>query len=97
MKEAQGGQYWSLYTWKHRQSSSVIGDPNRITRQARVLPSILKCYIGQVENFYLLICGVNTGCLREEEQEEEERNRGRCAKKRGRKFQRKKGERKRKK
>lgn len=54
------GQYEDIYTWKHRQPSSVIGDPNRITRQARILPSIFKSYIGQVENFYLLICGVNT-------------------------------------
>lgn len=42
----------------------MIGDPNRITRQARILPSIFKSYIGQVENLYLLICGVNTCGLR---------------------------------
>lgn len=60
-----------VYTWKHRQPSSVIGDPNRITRQARILPSIFKCYIGQVENFYLLICGVNTCSLEEEEEKRE--------------------------
>lgn len=60
-----------VYTWKHRQPSSVIGDPNRITRQASILPSIFKCYIGQVENFYLLICGVNTCSLEEEEEKRE--------------------------
>lgn len=62
-----------VYTWKHRQPSSVIGDPNRITRQARILPSIFKCYIGQVENFYLLICGVNTCSLEEEEKRRRKR------------------------
>lgn len=59
-EKGKRGQCTSVYTWKHRQPSSVIGDPNRITRQARILPSIFKCNIGQVENFYLLICGVNT-------------------------------------
>lgn len=54
------GQNESISTWKHRQPSSVIGDPNRITRQARILPSIFKSNIGQVENLYLLICGINT-------------------------------------
>lgn len=66
----------SVYTWKHRQPSSVIGDPNRITRQARILPSIFKCYIGQVENFYLLICGVNTCGLGEMENRKEEEKGG---------------------
>lgn len=59
-------QNTSVYTWKHRQPSSVIGEPNRITRQACILPSIFKCYIGQVENFYLLICSVNTCGLGED-------------------------------
>lgn len=76
MREREKGnrrQYMGVYTWKHRQPSSVIGDPNRITRQARILPSIFKCYIGQVENFYLLICGVNTCGLEEEEKKRRKR------------------------
>ena len=61
-----------VYTWKHRQPSSVIGDPNRITSQARILPSILQSYIGQEEDFNLLIRGVNTCGLGEGEEDEEE-------------------------
>lgn len=59
-KKTMSEQNESISTWKHRQPSSVIGDPNRITRQARILPTIFKSNIGQVENFYLLICGINT-------------------------------------
>lgn len=89
-RKGEEGKYMSVYTWKHRQPSSVKGDPNRITRQARILPSIFKCYIGQVENFYLLICGVNTcglGRRRREgsggggEEKREGRKRGQVTKK----------------
>lgn len=70
----------SVYTWKHRQPSSVIGDPNRISRQARILPSILVSDIGEVEDFNLLVRGVNTCGLggiggRVEDDEKEERKR----------------------
>lgn len=88
------GQYENIYTWKHRQPSSVIGDPNRITRQARILPSIFKSYIGQVENFYLLICGVNTCGLGRGRRRRKKRNKGGGGKEEGRngdeKSQRKK-------
>lgn len=60
INKTKSGQNESISTWKHRQPSSVKGDPNRITRQARILPSIFKSNIGQVENLYLLICSVNT-------------------------------------
>lgn len=83
--EKRERQYTSVYTWKHRQHSSVIGEPNRITRQARILPSIFKCYIGQVENFYLLICGVNT-CSLGGEKRRKQKPRGGGGSKRGSKV-----------
>lgn len=39
------------------------GYPDRITRQARVLPSILKSYIPNIENLNFLVRGIDTGSL----------------------------------
>lgn len=61
-----------MYTWKHRQPSSVIGDPNRVTRQACILARILESYIRQVEHLDLFVCSVHTCRLRETAGEEED-------------------------
>lgn len=52
-----------MYTWQNCQPCSVKGYPNRITRQACILPSILKSYIPYIENLNLFVRGVNTGGL----------------------------------
>lgn len=61
-----------MYTWKHRQPSSVIGDPNRVTRQACILARILESYIRQVEHLDLFVRSVHTCRLRETAGEEED-------------------------
>lgn len=62
-----------VYTWKHRQPSSVIGDPNRVTRQACILARILESYIRQVEHLDLFVRSVHTCRLRETEEETQEK------------------------
>ncbi len=62
-----------MYTWKHRQPSSVIGDPNRVTRQARILARILESYIRQVEHLDLFVRSVHTCRLRETKEETQEK------------------------
>lgn len=54
-----------VYTWKNRQPSSVKGDPNRVTRQARIFTSVLESNVGQEEDLDLFIRGVYTCRLRE--------------------------------
>lgn len=49
------------------------GYPNRITRQARILPSILKSYIPDIENLNLFVRGINTGGLENREAREKAR------------------------
>ena len=50
-------------TFNNSQPGRVIGDPNRISRQAGVLPSVIKRHISQVEDFHFLVCGVKAGGL----------------------------------
>lgn len=64
-----------MYTWKNRQPSRVIGDPNRVTRQARIFTSVTESNVGQEEDLNLFIRGVYTRRLREgEERGRKERN-----------------------
>lgn len=53
----------AVYTWQNCQPCRMKGYPDRITRQARVLPSILKSYIPNIENLDFLVRGIDTGSL----------------------------------
>lgn len=51
--QPRGKKPWrrrAVYTWQNCQPCRVKGYPNRITRQARIFPSILKSYIPNIEN-----------------------------------------------
>lgn len=63
----------AVYTWQNCQPCSVKGYPNRITRQACILPSILKSYIPNIENLNLFVRGVNTGSLKKNKREAREK------------------------
>lgn len=58
----------AVYTWQNCQPCSVKGYPNRITRQACILPSILKSYIPYIENLNFFVRGVNTGSLKKKQE-----------------------------
>lgn len=63
--EKKRKNHWkkAVYTWQNCQPCSVKGYPNRITRQACILPSILKSYIPYIENLNFFVRSVNTGSL----------------------------------
>lgn len=63
----------AVYTWQDCQPCRVKGYPNRITRQARIFPSILKSYIPNIENLNLSVRGINTGGLENREAREKAR------------------------
>lgn len=65
----------AVYTWQNCQPCSVKGYPNRITRQACILPSILKSYIPYIENLNFFVRGVNTGSLKKNKREAREKAR----------------------
>lgn len=79
-------------TWKHRQPSSVIGDPNRVTRQACILARILESYIRQVEHLDLFVRSVHTCRLRETEEETQEKRKMEMLEVEGRKKKRNKSD-----
>lgn len=62
-----------MYTWQNCQPCSVKGYPNRITRQACILPSILKSYIPNIENLNFFVRGVNTGSLKKKTRGKQEK------------------------
>lgn len=45
----------------------MMGDPDRIARQASIYPSILKGHIPQLEHLHLLVGGVEASRLEENE------------------------------
>lgn len=63
----------AVYTWQNCQPCSVKGYPNRITRQACILPSILKSYIPYIENLNFFVRGVNTGSLKKNKRGKQEK------------------------
>lgn len=50
-------------TFKHGQPCRVMRVPNRIPRQAGILPSVLKRDISQLEDFHFLVGGVKASGL----------------------------------
>lgn len=76
INQEKGKKPWrerAVYTWKNCQPCRVKGYPNRITRQARIFPSILKSYIPNIENLNLFVRGINTGGLENREAREKAR------------------------
>lgn len=76
-REKKRKNHWkrAVYTWQNCQPCSVKGYPNRITRQACILPSILKSYIPYIENLNFFVRGVNTGSLEKKKREAREKAR----------------------
>lgn len=68
----------AVCTWQNCQPCRVKGYPNRVTRQARVFPSILKSYIPNIENLNLFVRGVNTGGLENKGSKKRARQRDDC-------------------
>ena len=50
-------------TFKNGQPCRVMREPDRIARQAGVLPSVIKRHISQLEDFHFLVRGVKASSL----------------------------------
>lgn len=50
-------------TFKNGQPCRVMREPDRIARQAGVLPSVIKRHISQLEDFHFLVRGVKASGL----------------------------------
>lgn len=73
IKKRKNHRKRAVYTWQNCQPCSVKGYPNRITRQACILPSILKSYIPYIENLNFFVRGVNTGSLKKNRRGKQEK------------------------
>lgn len=62
-------------TFKHGQPCRVVREPDRIARQAGILPSVINRHIPQLQHLHLLVRGVKAGVL-EDNRDPEERPEG---------------------
>lgn len=53
----------TIDTFKNDQPCRVMREPDRIARQAGILPSIIKRHIPQLEDFHFLVGGVKASSL----------------------------------
>lgn len=51
-------------------------EPDRIARQAGILPSVIKRHISQLEDFHFLVRGVKAGGLENNKQTQQEAQEG---------------------
>lgn len=63
MTGISGGRVRATDTFKNGQPCRVMREPDRISRQAGILPSVIKRHISQLQDFHFLVRGVKASGL----------------------------------
>ena len=62
-KRNSGARERTTDTFKNSQPCRVMREPDRIARQAGILPSVIKRHISQLQDFHFLVRGVKASSL----------------------------------